>query len=244
MVLNQFLDNILGFMLNWPPLTAILVLSAGISLLIVLVYKFMTDQKEMKQLKTQLKEYQKKMKTLRDKPEKLMKVQKEAMSINGKYMKKSMKPTLITFIPILILFSWMNAHFAYEPLLPGDPFELTAVMEDGVTGNVSITTPEGITATRGATARITERAVTFQLQGEAGRHYVTLEHDGASVDKEILIDDRDYADVTKKYDSDVFDSATLGNKKLRVLWNLTWIWAYIIFAIVFSMLFRKIMKVY
>ena len=95
---DKFFDSIFGFMLVWDPLWAIAVLSFIISLVIVLIYKWMTDQKEMKQLKDDLSAYQKKMKGSKDNPEKLMKMQKEAMSLNMKYMGKSMKPPLITFI--------------------------------------------------------------------------------------------------------------------------------------------------
>jgi len=221
--LDGFFNAAFGFMLNWNPLWAIALLSFIVSLLIVLIYKWMTNQTEMKQLKEQLKEYQKKMKTLKESPEKMMQVQKEAMSINMKYMGKSMKPTLITFIPILLIFGWMNAHFAFQPLMPGEEFALTATMEKNAEGNVSITVPEGLEVIGNKTTEeITNNAAVFKLKGEKGEYFATLEAAGEKQDKKIIITtERNYAPVLENYKSDVFKTIQLGNNPLKVIWKLS-----------------------
>ena len=242
---NAFFDSAFGFMLNWNPLYAILALSFIISLLIVVIYKWMTDQNEMKRLKEELNGYQKKMKALKSEPEKMMAVQKEMMSVNMKYMGKSMKPTFITFIPILLIFGWMSAHFAYSPLIPGQEFSLTATMEKGITGNASIVVPEGLEVIGDSVKEIADGTAVFTLKGEEGDYLVTVASNGQEVDKQVKITtERKYAPVIETYKSDVFKSAQLGNETLKVIWKLSWIWAYIISAIVFSMVLRKVMKVY
>jgi uncharacterized membrane protein (DUF106 family) len=243
--LDPFFDSVFGFLLNWQPLWAVLLLSFIVSLIIVLVYKWMTDQQEMKRLKDDLSGYQKKMKTLRDKPEEMMKVQKEAMSLNMKYMGKSMKPTLITFIPILLIFGWMNAHFAYEPLMPGEEFSLLVSTHKGATGNISITVPEGLEVVGDSTQEIEDKTASFTLKGEAGEYYATLSNGGEDADKHILItEEPSYAQVIESYKGDIIKRAQLENKPLKVIWKLSWIWAYIISAIIFSMVLRKALKVY
>src|SRR3990172_5722393 len=234
--LDPFFDKAFGFMLNWPPLLAILVLSFIISLIIVLVYKWMTDQNEMKRLKDELSSHQKKMKELKSDPEKMMKAQKEAMSVNMQYMSKSMKPTLITFLPIILIFGWMNANFAYESLMPNEAFTLAANFEKEISGNATITVPEGLEIVGDATKEITDGTATFTLKGTEGEYYATLASNGQEVDKKIIITTkRKYAQVLETYKSDVFKTAQLGNETLKVFWKINWFWAYIIFAIVFSM---------
>ncbi len=242
---DSFLDSALGFMLNWDPTIAILVISLAISVLIVVIYKLMTDQTEMKRLKDQLGEYQKKMKAEKGDPEKLMKLQKEAMSTNMQYMGKSMKPTFITFIPILLIFGWMNAHFAYEPLTPEQEFTLTAIMEKNIEGSASITVPEGLEVIGDSTKDITNGAAEFKLKGKEGEYFATITSNEQEIDKKIMITTAPkYASVIETYKSDVFKSAQLGNNQLKVIWKLSWIWVYIISAIVFSMVLRKVLKVY
>ena len=241
---QAFFDKTLGFMLTWDPLWAILLLSFVISLLIVIIYKYFTNQEEMKQFKDQLKEYQKQMKTEKD-TEKLLKLQKDAMSLNMKYMGKSMKPTLITFIPIILIFGWMSAHFAYEPLLPEQEFNLTVTTAKGIEGNVTITVPEGLEIIGEKTKEISDRTAAFTLKGTEGEYYATLASNGQEIDKKIIITtERRYATTPESYKSEVFKTVMLGNKTLKVFWKLSWIWVYIISAILFSMGMRKVMNVY
>jgi len=242
-VINAFLDSVFGFLLAWPPLLAISVVSLVVSLIIVGAYKLLTDQKEMKRLKDELKEMQKKMKSLKDDPEKMMKVQREAMALNMQYMSKSMKPTLVTFLPIILVFGWMNAHFAFEPLLPNQEFLLTAEVKGAE--NVSVVVPEGLSVVSGMSVAPKEGIAEFRLKGEEGRHLVTLQGGGEEVDKEVLITtDRAYAEVSQAYKGNVFERVSLGNEKLLVFWKLGWLGTYIILAIVLSTVLRKLFKVY
>ncbi len=242
---DSFLNSTLGFLLNWNPVVAITVVSLVISLIIVLAYKFMTNQEEMKRLKDETKSFQKQMKELKSEPEKMMQVQKKAMEVNLIYMRKSMTPTLVTFLPIILIFGWLNGHFAYEALQPGQEFTLTAFMEKNVIGNVTITAPEGLEVVGDKTAVITDREARFTLKGAAGEYYATLESNGGKADKHIIISEgKDYASVTESFKSDVFKSATLGNEKRKILFGLTWIWVYLATAIAFSILFRKVLRVH
>ena len=74
-LLNPLLNPLLGL----HPLFSLIILSFFISLIITLVYKAMTDQDLMKQLKAETKEFQKEMKELKDHPKKMMAVQKKSM---------------------------------------------------------------------------------------------------------------------------------------------------------------------
>ncbi|MBI4145705.1 DUF106 domain-containing protein [Candidatus Woesearchaeota archaeon] len=243
-MLIQFFDVIFGFLLDWHPLAAILLVSAVVSIVIVLSYKFFTDQGEMKRLKDELARFQKRMKELREHPEKMMELQKKAMAVNMQYMAKSMKPTLVTFIPILLVFGWMNAHFAFEPLSPGERFALSAVVQKGVSGNVSIVVPDGLRASPSSAAIVDSKAV-FELSGEGGKYLVTLASNGEEVDKEVIITtERKYSDVVQQYKGKVFSRVELGNQKLLVLWKIGWLGTYIIAAIVLSSGLRKVLKVY
>jgi|TARA_Y100000310_G_C20226656_1_gene598274 uncharacterized membrane protein (DUF106 family) len=111
MVLENFFDWLFGPLLRLGDGWAVILISLLLTLMINLFYKAFTDQETMKTLKAELKHLQKEMKTLRDQPEKFMKIQKEAMAKNMVYMKHSMKPTLITFIPLIIIFGWLRTRF-------------------------------------------------------------------------------------------------------------------------------------
>jgi len=240
------LNVVFGPLLKLHPLAAILILSFIISLFIVVIYKWMTDQGRMKQLKDSLSDYQKKVRASKENPEKALAIQKEMMTVQKEYFMKSMKPTLVTMIPILLIFGWMNAHLAFEPLTPGQEFVLTVLAEKGISGNVSVGVPADLQIIGDSTKQFADGTAEFTLKGDKeGEYLVSFSSNDKEVDKKVMISSqRNYAEVTESYKSDVFKAVTINNKPLKVIWKLSWLWAYIISAIVFSMVLRKVMKVY
>jgi len=111
MAYNSFLDPVLGPVMNIPSPWNIIVISLILTAIITIMYKFLTDQKLMKQLKGEMKDFQKEMKDLKDDPKKMMEVQKRAMEKNMKYMLQSLKPTLFTFIPLILIFGWLRSYY-------------------------------------------------------------------------------------------------------------------------------------
>jgi uncharacterized membrane protein (DUF106 family) len=112
MVLENMFDWIFNPFLVFGDAVGVIIISVLLTFLITLFYKFFTNQELMKALKKELKSLQKEMKTLKEDPEKFMKAQKKAMQKNLEYMKHSMKPTLITFIPLILIFGWLRFRFA------------------------------------------------------------------------------------------------------------------------------------
>ena len=127
---NNILDPILGPLLNFPTLLAVIILSFVISLIITIVYKYTTNQDLMKQLKEEMKEFQREIKELKKDPERAMQVQKKSMQTNMKYMMHSMRSTLFSIVPIIIIFGWMNSNLAFDPILPGQEFTTSVVFGD------------------------------------------------------------------------------------------------------------------
>src|SRR3989338_11490462 len=160
-----FLSPIMDPLLVLPPLWIVIIISLVVTLIITLIYKWTTDQNLMKQLKDEMKEFQKEMKELKQHPSKMMEVQKKAMQTNMKYMMHSMRATLFTFIPIIIIFSWMSANLAYEPIAPQKEFIVTANFDDVASGAASIKVPEGLTVLGNDTQQIANKRVSFVLKG-------------------------------------------------------------------------------
>lgn len=257
MVFDTLLNPVFSPLLKLPPVVSILIISFVISLIITIVYKYMTDQTMMKDLKMRQKEFQKKMKTLKKEPEKMMAVQKQAMEVNMKYMKQSFKPTIITFLPIIIIFGWLNANMAFYPIMPDQEFTATALFKDGFTGDVSISVPEDVDVLGDNTKEINGGMVEFSLKGEEGDYLIVLDYEGKSYDKELTItNDNRYAPVNKVFKKEPIRSITLGNEKLIAInlfgneeggWGkgrFGWLATYIIFSLVFSLGLRKLMKLY
>ncbi len=97
------------------PALDIFVLAFFVTLVTTLITKHTTPQDEIKKLKKDLKELQKKMKKLdKEDIESMKRIQKEILEINGELFKKNMnlKNMLITSLPLILLISWVRAHYS------------------------------------------------------------------------------------------------------------------------------------
>lgn len=247
MVLENF------FLFKIPSFWAILIISFVITLVITLVYKFTTDQKKMKKLKEDMKEYQKKIRTLsKENPQKAMGLQQEAMKHNMEYMKHSFKSTLYTFIPIIIIFGWLNAHMAYYPLLPDQPFKVDAYFAQGHAPTATLSSIPELEIIGNTTQDITDGKAEWELKGAAGEYKLTIDYNNEKYEKNIIITpERQYAQPEQSIPNSKLQKIVVGNEKIYPLgdinlfgWKPNWLWAYIIFSIILSIIMRKVLQVY
>ena len=245
------LENI--FILKMPPFLAILIISFVITLATTLVYKFTTDQKKMKKLKEDMKEHQKKIKEFsKTDPQKAMSIQQEAKKQNMEYMKHSFKSTLYTFIPIIIIFGWLNTHMAYYPIIPNQPFNVTAYFAEGYAPSVSISSIPELELINDANQSIINGQAAWVLKGEEGEYKLTVEYNNEKYDQPLIISsERRYEQPEKVITNSKLKKIVVGNEKIRPFgsinffgWRPNWLWTYIILSILMSIGIRKIFKVY
>ena len=249
MAYYDFLNVVFAPLFRLPTVLAIMLLSFIISLIIILVTKYTTDQALMKRLKEEIKEHQNQIKQLRSEPAKAMEVQKKAMEYNMKYMMHSFKPTLITFLPIILIFGWMNSVFAYESIKPGQEFSITALFDKNANGSAELIVPEGINLVSNKTQKIENAKASWSLKGKEGEYLLELVYNGDKQEKNILITNtKRYIEPIKKTEGAI-KSIQIGYKKLIVLsvgfkdW-MGWLGTYILSSITFTVILRKIIKVY
>ncbi|MEM4259665.1 MAG: EMC3/TMCO1 family protein [Candidatus Woesearchaeota archaeon] len=245
------LDNF--FLWHIHPGLAIFLICFVINFVIILVYKYTTDQKEMKRLKEQLSKYQKEMREAKNNTKKLMEIQKKSMEVNFKYMKHSFKSTLYTFLPIIILFAWLNSHIAYEQILPNTEFNVTAIFDRATQPTVTLESNPPLKIDKKTKNIVDNTKADWVLSGEEGSYVLTFIYKNNTYDKKLVISS------LRKYEQPVlavndktkeFKKIIIGNKEIKpfegvpVIGRLSWIWVYIIFSILMSIGLRKIMKVY
>lgn len=108
---DSFFNATLGHVLSLPEPYGLMIVSLILTLLMTLAYKFFTNQTMMKQLKDEMKDMQGKLKDTTQTVEQKMHLQKNMMAKNLEYMKHSMKPMLITFLPIIVIFGWLRNYY-------------------------------------------------------------------------------------------------------------------------------------
>ncbi len=249
-----FLDPALYPLLDsLGPLWFIIAVSFIISVLITVVYKFFTDQSEMKRLKERQKEHQKKVKALRDRPDEMMKAQKEMMGLNMQYMKHSFKVTLITMLPIIILFTWLSGALAYEPIFPDTIYSVTADFSEGVTGEAKLEVGKETEVISDVTQPINS-GVTWRLKSKSGELPLKVAVGKESKTASVLVtsDLRYNEPITTFEKESSIKSITVNHNELLPAgpkfsifgWHPGWLGWYILTSIVFSIAMRKVMKVH
>lgn len=113
--IHAALDPSIGVLLNWNLDFGMLIVVFLISVIMIFVQKYTTNQEEMKRLKKEQKELQNKAKELKNDPQKAMEVQKELMPLSLKQMKLGMRTIVYTGIPFVLLFRWFNDYFLTIP---------------------------------------------------------------------------------------------------------------------------------
>ncbi len=112
-LLNPTAGMLLAWNLDWGFLILVLI----ISLLTTVIQKYATDQEAIKTLKAEQKAMQKEVRKFKHDPQKMMGMNKEALPLMFKIMELSMKGTIFTIIPFILLFRWFMDVFS----VMGDP---------------------------------------------------------------------------------------------------------------------------
>jgi len=110
------LDPSLGSLLSWNVNIGLIIVTAILTFISTIIYKYTTDQKTLKEIKEEQKLIQEEMKKYRDHPEKMMEHQKRSMELSMKTMPLIMRPLIYTTIPLILLFRWFADFFIANPV--------------------------------------------------------------------------------------------------------------------------------
>ena len=102
------------------PYVSLATISFFVTLVSTLAQKWLTNQEHMKSLRTRQKEIEKELKGCKE--EHILKeLNLEMLHLTGIMMKSSMKPMVVTMIPLLLLFNWLRGIYdgGGVPLLAG-----------------------------------------------------------------------------------------------------------------------------
>lgn len=239
---DSFFNSIFGSMISWNAPLSLLIISFILTSIITIVYKYVTDQKMLKELKDEMKRLQEDIKNFKDNPTKVMETQKVLMEKNMKMMMHTLKPTLFTFVPLLIIFGWMTVTFVYEPLAPNVEFPVQLSFKDVAENTVVSLTSESLNI-EDSNQTIKEGKALWYIQGEEGNHKLIFEYNNKQYSKDIQITPKwepSKAETIKESD---LQKIEVGNR-FRPFFGLTWLWTYIISSIVFSLSLRKLLKIH
>jgi len=259
----------IGVLSALPSAVVIVLVSLLMSLVSVLAYKFFTDQIKLKSIQDEQKKLREEMKKHKDDSKKVMKLNKRAMELSMEMMPQTFKSMMITIIPLFLVFSWLGANFAFEPIQPGEVFNTTVEFEKAVdvNGEVVLSVSEGLVIVGSANQGVVDNKVTWQLKGDEGTYALQYEYEQEMYQLDVMISDANSGAQPKlEKQKKIFFVMAVGDgipkessiKSIRVDLNSarplgsfsifgmhpSWLAVYILSSLVFSMVLRKVLKVY
>lgn len=100
--MNALVSALTNFVL-WSPLVSILVFSLLVTIGVSFLYKKLTNKEEFDKLKSKQKTLREEMKEHKGNPTKMAEIQKEMMQSSLGSMKLTIKPMLISFVPLMLI---------------------------------------------------------------------------------------------------------------------------------------------
>jgi uncharacterized membrane protein (DUF106 family) len=114
--IHAALDPTAGKLLGWNANIGMIVIAAIIGLAIILVQKYTTDQKTLREIKKEQKLIQEEIKKYKHDQEKFLELNKKQMALLPKTMDITLRPVIYTSVPIILFFRWFNDYFAANPV--------------------------------------------------------------------------------------------------------------------------------
>ncbi len=272
-VFEQFYDRLvmvldipLGWMLYCGRDLPLVLLAAGTAFAMLLLRKRVSDQEflgrcagDRDTLRRRIREAKK----AGDK-ELLQKLRAAAARVSLKMMRREGRPLLVSLLPIMLLAAWAYARLGHYPPQSSVPIAVSADFDPVLAGTVVYMLPEaGVTAT-GGWVQIAENV---ELAGGeavaraewllvfAGRkepYLLTVRGGGESADLSVILDRRTYR-VPERFYPGVITAVRIHLAERRFLGILPgieklmippWMLAYLLLAVPFYLLFKKILRVH
>lgn len=181
----DFMFRLLGFL---PPVLVLAVLAVATAIVALLVFRRISNQKGIRKAKDRIGAH---VLEIRLFPDQLSVVGRAYLAMLGSlfvYLRHSLRPVTVLFVPLFLLFVQMEAYFEHTPLPVSTNFLVRAVVVEGQDVNgLQIETPSGLALTAPPVHIADEREVDWRLRAEKeGEYEVRVRLGGTDYTKRIV----------------------------------------------------------
>jgi hypothetical protein len=137
-----------GFLRIELPLTIVIVISLVIGLLMVVVFRYTSDQKAIRLAKDQLKAHLLAVRLFQDQLPVVLSSYVRIIRGTGRYLRLAFKPLLFVIVPLIILIVQVDRYLGLMPMQAGQSFLVKVrIAKSDVLDAVSLAVPPGIETT-------------------------------------------------------------------------------------------------
>jgi len=193
-ILNAIFGNLIGLMLlpfrDMNPWVGMLVVSLLTGLLMLLIFRFTSNQEGIRRTKDLIKAHLLEMRLYSENMRVNFQAQGGILRANLKYFFYALKPMLVMIIPVILILIQLNFWFGYQALRPGEPALLTVKLDESVNPleiDLSLVPPEGIVVETPPLRIEEEHEIDWRISArDPGRHELEIVVGGDRIRKAIL----------------------------------------------------------
>ena len=192
-ILRTIFDLILAPLSGLPPLVGVVLVSAIISVFMLLVFKWTSDQDAMDKVKRRIHASLFEIRLFNDDLVNIFRSSVDIVKHNVYYVRLTLLPLLIMIVPLVLVVAQLQFHYGYQNLKPGTSTLLKVELtpEQASRPTVQLKAPEGVSVEAGPVWVPSKHELGWRIKPQAaGDHVLTLELDGQSYTKSLAVSDK------------------------------------------------------
>jgi hypothetical protein len=171
------------------PAAIVVAISLVIGLVMVVVFRYTSDQKAIHVAKDRLKAHLLALRLFQDQIPVVMRSYGRIVLATGHYLRLAFKPLLFVIVPITFLIVQFDRYLGSVPIEPGQSFLIMARVDDSNALNeTSLQLPGGLTTTAPAVHVPSENEVAWRVSAtKAGAYIVNIQVSDQTFSKRVVV---------------------------------------------------------
>lgn len=250
------------------PWVGMIVVSFLTGLLMLLIFRYTSDQKGIRKVKNKIKAHLLELRLFKDDLGTTLRAQGNILRYNLKYLVHSVKPMLVMIVPVVLIIIQLNLWFGYRSLEPGESALMKVTLGEGshpLEASLAAGPSTGAVLETPPLRMEEEGEIDWRLGGrQEGLHNLTLMIDGGNVTKEVAVGGMPLARISPVrirksfidellYPGEAPLPASSRVKKVEILypagrmsffgWRVHWLVVYFVLSVIFGFAFKGFFKV-
>jgi hypothetical protein len=188
-VTGRAMPVLFGAVISSSPLLLVLAVSIVIGLLMVLVFRYTSDQKAIGRAKDRLKANLLAVRLFQDQLPVVMRAYARILGGTGTYLRLAFTPLLIAILPITFLIIQFDRYLGWMPFVSGQTFLVEARVSDAEALNQTrLQLPPQLSATAPAVRIPKEKEVVWRVVAEReGKYDIAIAAAGHTASKQVVV---------------------------------------------------------
>lgn len=171
------------------PLLLVLAISVVIGFLMVIVFRYTSDQKAIGRAKDQLKAHLLAVRLYQDQLPVVVRAYGRILRGTGTYLRLAFTPLLIAILPITFLIVQLDRYFGWLPLRPAQTFLVEARVQDAdALNDVALQLPSELVSSAPAVHVPRDNEIVWRVAaGRAGEYDIQIAAGNQTVSKQVVV---------------------------------------------------------